>query len=63
MRRSLVLTDEAARHPFRASLPPHWRGDMEAVPSRMPWRLEAGDIRQFMLAYCAFFMATTVYIA
>ena len=65
MRRSLVLTDEAARHPFRASLPPHWRGDAreDAVPSRMPWRVTAGDAREFLLAYGAFFTATMAYIA
>ena len=63
MRRSLVLTDETQRHPFRASLPPHWRGDEERVPSRMPWRFTSDDARQFVLAYGAFFMATTAYLA
>jgi hypothetical protein len=63
MRRSLVLTDESARHPFLTSLPPHVRKDAEPVPSRMPWRLDASDLRDFLLAYCACFVAVSVYIA
>jgi hypothetical protein len=63
MRRSLVLTDESARHPFLASLPPHIRREEEPVPSRMPWRLEAGDLRDFLFAYCACFLAVSIYIA
>lgn len=64
MRRSLVLTDESARHPFLASLPPHVRhGAEERVPSRMPWRLTAGDLRDFLLAYGACLMAISLYIA
>lgn len=63
MRRSLVLTDESARHPFLASLPPHIRRDSEPVPSRMPWRFTADDLRLFLLAYCACFLAVSLYIA
>jgi hypothetical protein len=63
MRRSLVLTDESARHPFLASLPPHVRQVSEPVPSRMPWRLTAGDLRDFLLAYGACLMAVSLYIA
>jgi hypothetical protein len=29
----------------------------------MPWRLEAGDLRDFLLAYGACFVAVSVYIA
>lgn len=63
MRRSLVLTDESARNPFLASLPPHIRSGKEAVPSRMPWRFNLGDLRDFALAYAACFVAVSVYIA
>lgn len=66
MRRSLVLTTETARHPFRASLPPAalaLDADAEAVPSRMPWRLTAEDVRHFMMAYCACLLGVGAYIA
>lgn len=63
MRRSLVLTDEAARHPFLASLPPHVRQAAEPVPTHQPWRLRAEDLRTFLIAYCACFMAVSVFIA
>jgi hypothetical protein len=66
MRRALVLTDESARHPFRASLPMSWRRLHEAE-SRRSWRLnfglDAGDVRQFASVYSAFFIATSVFIA
>lgn len=65
MRRALVMTDEAARHPFRASLPPHWREERdERAEPRAPWR--AGlvqDIRGFVQAYCACFLAVIAFIA
>jgi hypothetical protein len=65
MRRSLVLTDESARHPFRASLPPHVRrraaNDIEPqVPLRE--RLVA-DARGFAQTYCACLVAVTAFIA
>jgi hypothetical protein len=63
MRRSLVLTDESARHPFLATLPPHIRRDSRPVPSRMPWSITASDVRDFLLAYCACFLAVSLYIA
>lgn len=63
MRRSLVLTDDSARHPFLASLPPHVRRCEEPVPSRMPWRFTADDLRAFLLAYGACFVAVSLYIA
>ena len=63
MRRSLVLTDESARHPFLASLPPHIRRGSDPVPAHMPWRLDASDLRDFLLAYCACFLAVSLYIA
>lgn len=65
MRRSLVLTDESARHPFRASLPPHWREDRhEAAEPRVPWREQLfADLRGFVQAYCACLLAVTAFIA
>ena len=63
MRRTLVLTDEQARHPFLASLPPHVRrgGAAIAMPRSAPqWRQ---DLREFTLAYCACFLAVSLYIA
>ena len=49
MRRHLVLTDEAARHPFRASLPPQWREMRhELAEPRAPWREQIfADVRGF----------------
>jgi hypothetical protein len=63
MRRALVLTDESARHPFLASLPPHVRHSEEPVPPRMPWRFTLDDLRLFLLAYGACFVAVSLYIA
>ncbi|BBC73608.1 conserved hypothetical protein [Altererythrobacter sp. B11] len=68
MRRSLVLTTETARHPFRASLPPHvferLADDIEpCVPLRQRLRLEADDLRHFALAYCACLVGVTAFIA
>ena len=65
MRRALVLTDESARHPFRASLPPHWRDQRhEGAEPRVPWRdqlwLEARGLAQ---AYCACFVGILAFIA
>jgi len=33
MRRSLVLTDESARHWFRLRLPPHVKRDIFPIPA------------------------------
>jgi hypothetical protein len=66
MRRSLVLTDETARHPFRAALPPHVREYQDEIEPRISWRrrlgLDAEDIRGFLLTYCACFLAVTTFI-
>lgn len=63
MRRALVVTDETARHPFRASLPPHLRAlEEEGTPQRT-WRITAQDVRDFLLAYCACFLAVSAFIA
>jgi hypothetical protein len=53
MRRRLVLTDEAARHPFRASLPPHVRRDLFPIPAESLWRLTVDDAKGFASVYVA----------
>lgn len=63
MRRALVLTDEAARHPFRIGLAPHVRTTESHVPARFEWRLNVQDVKEFLLAYCACFMAVSAFIA
>jgi hypothetical protein len=66
MRRALVLTDESARHPFRASLPMNLRAAND-VENRLSWRLnfglDAGDMRQFAANYAAGFVAVSTFIA
>ncbi len=46
MKRRLVLTHEAARHPFRRSLPP---------PTIEPARDDDQDWKLFLLSFAAFF--------
>jgi hypothetical protein len=61
MRRSLVLTDESARHPFRASLPPHvCRG--APIPPRPSWVITRDDVQGFAGAYFASLAAIAVFI-
>jgi len=62
-RRSLVLTDESARHWFRASLPPSvCRVAVRPVrtAAKRHW-ISAQDVRDFLLAYCACFIALIVW--
>ncbi|WP_374405272.1 hypothetical protein [Pelagerythrobacter sp.] len=63
MRRSLVLTDETARHPFRASLPPSAR---RLEPSDCDpggeWRITLTDMRGFASAYVSCVIAITAFI-
>ncbi|WP_427965166.1 hypothetical protein [Altererythrobacter sp.] len=62
MRRSLVLTDEAARHPFRASLPAHIRSNEYENPAESLWRLTQDDVRGFASVYIATFAAVLAFI-
>lgn len=63
-RRTLVVTDEAARHPFLASLPPHVRRGTEPQPARRQgWRINGRDWRDFLSAYCASFVMVMLFIA
>ncbi len=62
-RRSLVLTSDHARHPFRASLAPHvTRVDVEEAGPVSLWRLTKDDIRGFATTYFAVFAAVLVFI-
>ena len=63
MRRALVLTDETARHPFLAKLAPHVRRQEHSGPRGLNWRLNVQDVKDFLLAYCACFMAVSAFIA
>lgn len=70
-RRALVLTNEAAGHPFRRSLPPHvfaqatdvdeqaWQDEQAA----RRWRLTGGDWRGFLAAYTAGLVVMGIFIA
>ena len=53
MRRRLVLTNEAARHPFRRSLPPQ--------PVARP-RNDDSDWKLFLLSFAAFFTCFYTYL-
>lgn len=69
-RRALVLTHESARHWFRRSLPRHVfyatsenEVAAENALAAQRWRLGGGDWRGFLSAYCASFVAISVFIA
>ena len=63
-RRYLVLTDEGARHPFRASLPPHVREPLANTPEpARNWRLSRQDWRQFLTTWCAGFVVVSAFIS
>ena len=61
-RRNLVLTDESARHPFRACLPRHVTQDLHELPEPNLWRLTRDDVRGFASVYFATFAAVLVFI-
>ena len=62
MRRALVLTDESARHPFRAALPRHIRREAPSERRTTDWRLTMNDIRGFATVYSASFLAVLAFI-
>ncbi len=62
MRRSLVLTDESARHWFRASLPPHVRRNLIPIPAESLWRLTMQDVRGAATTYVALTLAIFAFI-
>lgn len=53
MKRRLVLTTEAARHPFRRSLPP---------PATTPRREDDQDWKLFALSFAAFFTCFSTFL-
>lgn len=61
-RRALVLSDEGARHPFRASLPPHVREDLHDIPAEVLWRLTKDDVRGAATTYVAATAAILAFI-
>lgn len=62
MRRSLVLTDETARHWFRASLPPHVKRNLIPIPAESLWRLTVEDVRGFASTTAALTLAVFAFI-
>jgi hypothetical protein len=46
-----------------ASLPPHVRGLDEAGPAQRTWRITTQDAKEFLMAYCACFLAVSAFIA
>ncbi len=62
MRRCLVLTDESARHWFRASLPPHVKRDLIPIPAETLWRLTMEDVKGFASVYVATTAAILAFI-
>lgn len=62
MRRSLVLTDETARHWLRASLPPHVKRDLIPIPAEDLWRLTLADVRGVASTYVATTAAILAFI-
>lgn len=62
MRRYLVVTDDIARHPFRASLPPHVLRGLPEIPMPREKRPLVETLKDFLLAYCACFMAVSAFI-
>ncbi len=61
MRRALVLTDEGARHPFRASLPPHVRDEKRRVDISV-LGLTPDDVKGAASVYFAVFAAVFAFI-
>ena len=60
-----MLTNEAARHPFRASLPQYPRKALvreDMPPVSVDWKLTASDIRGVASTYVATFAATLAFI-
>ena len=58
-RRALVLTSEAARHPFRQTLPPHV---LRPLPEPEDRQGKNEDHRLFLNGFAAFFVMTFCFI-
>ena len=65
MRRALVLTNEAVRHPFRASIPPCAFARAGRIEQTVPWRqrlsLNRRDLETVAATYGAGFVATLTF--
>jgi len=64
MRRALILTNEAARHPFRASLPPTVNfcpRRLRLVPPPAPLR-RARHLDDAARTFCACFLAVSAFL-
>jgi hypothetical protein len=59
MRRSLVLTNEAARHPFRQILPPPV---VEPLSVRRSYREPLSDRALFSMTFVAAFLAFSTFL-
>lgn len=63
MRRALVLTTEAARHPFRASLPQRRASFSDnGQPAASGWKLTVDDMRGVATTYFATVAAVLAFI-
>lgn len=69
-RRALVLTDDAARHWFRRTLPLHVRAGSldddvqeDNALAKLRWNMMGGNWQGFLQAYCASFVAIWIFIA
>lgn len=62
-RRFVVLTGEAASHPFWAGLASHFSAKAAAPRFMRKLGISAQDLRDFVMAYCACFLAVSLYIA
>jgi hypothetical protein len=64
MKRALVLTHEAARHPFRQSLPRHvFRVTPDSAPQARQAPEDDKDWKLFALSFAAFFTVAYSFIA
>lgn len=63
MKRTLVLTHEEARHPFRRSLARHVFVDAAKDPAPRAARSDDQDWKLFLLSFAAFFTVAYTFIA
>ena len=62
MRRALVLTDEVGPAPVPGELPPHVREERKPRSRAMARTAAVRTSRDFLLAYCACFVAVSAFI-
>jgi hypothetical protein len=63
MRHALVLTNEAARHPFRQRMPRHVLAEAaQSNRSRRATRSDDKDWKLFLLSFAAFFTVAYTFI-